>query len=260
MRPFASLLVPSLLLLVLAGCESNDRKRAEPASEAAPLAGHATLDSFLAHRYGVVPDTAGMPAADGWSLRICADSAVVIEGVPHRLVAICRSNPSGSHAEGGLTDAYLLRLAAGRVVPVAQDTGRESGSNGTPGEISFARSGRAEWGSQTVSGFLGQGNYEQALEWRVFSGDTARTVLYLTTLTSNEGTIECAEDSTLCSSRSAHVSLDTSDASLERYPVDLVDSIRSGGTLEVRRHRLTFDTAVSSWLLPATPGGAADGN
>ncbi len=260
MRSFASLLAPSLALIALVGCEPSGKKDASASPESDSLVGHASLDSFLVQRYGLVPDRVGVPSSEGWALRICADSTVGIDGAPHRLVAICRINAAGSHAEGGLTDAYLFRIAGSRLIPVAQDTARESGNNGTPGEIAFARLGRQEWGVQTVSGFLGQGNYEEALEWRVFSGDTARTILYLSTLSSNEGTIECAEDSLLCASHTTRVSIDASDSTLDRYPVDLLDTLLSGGVAETRRLRLAFDSAKGAWIVPPLLGEVADGN
>lgn len=260
MRSFASLLAPSLVLLALVGCEPSGKKDASPTPDSDSLVGHASLDSFLVLRYGLVPDRAGVPSSEGWTLRICADTSVVLGDGPHRLVAICRSNASGSHAEGGLSDAYLFRIAGARLVVVAQDTTRESGSNGTPGEISFTRLGRHEWGVQTVSGFLGQGNYEEALEWRVFTGDTARTTLYLSTLSSNEGAMDCGEDSLLCASHTTRVSIDASDSTIDRYPVDLLDTLLSGGVVETRRLRLAFDSAKGAWIVPPLLGEAPDGN
>jgi len=264
MRPFASLLVPSLVLLALFGCDSAARK--DPAAQAASdslsdsSTGDANLDSFLVRRYGRVVDTAGTAPAEGWTLRICADSVVALEGLPHRIVVVCRTNEEGSHADGGLSDAYLFRLRGTRLVQVAQDTALESGSSGTPGDVSLLRLGRDLWAVQTVSGYIGQGNFEESQEWRVFDGDSGRSVLSLSTLSSNEGAMDCSEDSTACSVHSTRTLVDASDTGLARYPVDLLDTLRVGGALQARRVRIAFDSAAGSWTVPSLPGEAPDGN
>lgn len=163
------------------------------------------LNDFMKDRYGGWnPDKKhwGKSAAEPHYV-VCASKDIKIKGEPHHMLAVCGELPdeNKSHAASGYVDIYVMKRNFSGLVPVAELTKIESGSFGTPGNVTVVRLGKDFYGFKEDSGWSGQGYTNGYSTIYVPVGNTFHAALRFSSIADDSGV--CDETDEGCTPRTS---------------------------------------------------------
>ena len=187
-------------------------------------------------------DADGMASA---SRSICADSGA--EGFGPRRIAVCTAFADAGHAQSGEVDLFLLldpRSGQTRARIGAQERGVQTGSWGSPGEVTFQDIGPGRIAFALSSGYANMGWSTGNVVLYHAENDRFERVLSIATELSNGGVCDPDEDHG-CRSRAIDLTcalrFDRSRIEGGRYAVSIAVSGTRGGRKVARTIPVPFD-------------------
>lgn len=248
-----------LVALTISGCQ-----RISPAPESAePTRGAGrfwTVDSQLAKRYGSLPGRVVDEREDGLEAQaeVCLRQEFDDHGLRAAWVAVCGQVLEAPHAEPGWIDLFVMQGPKDSLKVEVDTFHLESGSFGKPGGVSLVRLGAARWGFVLTSQFTGMGEIIESESWFAPQQARLQEVVSSQTYSSNEGALPCEEDSLGCRWERRWLRIDSSNRGLDRFPMELVDSLRAQGKFFTRRQRVEFHADSGRYVLPEPLSAPSD--
>lgn len=281
----ASRSAPHLLLALLstalfAGCNPSSSTAELPASTPAKVldnsapAAPAVLEegerqqrvlAFLAQRYG--PAASAKDAwRDNWddtdvqALRpvhrhLCANRAVMVDGLQYSLLAVCANLDEAASPEPGLIDFIVLRASVGDGMDVVMERRNDThGNHGVPGEVTVLQLGAQHYGYRIDNTWFGQGYTLQSHTLVALGPDRLDDAGSWRSHIDNSGVYDCDEDD--CEGELFDVdfrlAIDDSQPALAVWPLQVSESGTDCAGPVAREHRIAFDPARRSYDIPAT--------
>lgn len=240
-----------LAVLTFSGCQRSV-SAPKPAEPGAGAGRFWTVDSELAKRYGSLPGRVVDEREDGLEAQaeVCLRHEFDDHGERAAWVAVCGQVLEAPHAEPGWIDLFVMRGPRDSLKVVADTFHLESGSFGKPGGVSLVRLGAGRWGFVLTSQFTGMGEIIESESWFAPQSAGMREVVSTQTYSSNEGALPCEEDSLGCRWERRWLRIDSSNRGSDRFPIQLVDSLRSQGKVIARQQNVGFRADSGRYELP----------